>query len=108
MWVRVPPRGPQEAWQSWSIAADLKSAGWKRSVGSNPTASSKKINGDAATTAVLRQTVNLFRKVNIVGSNPTGTTKINTQVAKLAEATDLESVQCEFESHFWYHILNII
>ena len=26
----------------WSIAADLKSAGWKRSVGSNPTASSKK------------------------------------------------------------------
>lgn len=70
--------------------------------------SDQKINGDAATTAVLRQTVNLFRKVNIVGSNPTGTTKINTQVAQLAEATDLESVQCEFESHFGYHILNII
>ncbi len=42
----------------------------------------QKINGDAATTAVLRQTVNLFRKVNIVGSNPTSTTKFKKKLKR--------------------------
>lgn len=32
-------------------------------------------NGGTATTVVLRQTVNLLRKVNIVGSTPTPFTK---------------------------------
>ena len=95
-----------EGWQSGRLHLTVNQAVTARWFESN--SFHQKINGDAATTAVLRQTVNLFRKVNIVGSNPTGTTKINTQVAQLAEATDLESVQCEFESHFGYHILNII
>lgn len=49
--------------------------------------SSRTKNGGTATTVVLRQTVNLLRKVNIVGSTPTPFTKLKIRAGSLRGKT---------------------
>lgn len=48
---------------------------------------SHQISGGTATTVVLRQTVNLLRKVNIVGSTPTPFTKFKIRAGSLRGKT---------------------
>ena len=52
----------------------------------------------------MRQTVNLFRKVLWFKSKSLH----HTHVAQLVEAKDLESLQCEFDSHHEYQIYDVV